>query len=95
MNNLSLKYKGAIILAIIGIASFVFVLSAIVYTFSLGMSGGPTPSVPPIIYIWVFFILIISFIFFIIVPLLFLKEIKSNEFLQHQINTWIIHHNIE
>ncbi len=93
MRNLSLKYKGAIVLAIIGIASFVFVFSAILYTFSLGVSGGPTLSVPPIIYVWVSFILIISFIFFVIVPILFIKEIKSNEFLLRQIDAWIIRHN--
>jgi len=95
MKNLSLKYKGAIVLTIIGIASFVFVLSAILYTFSLGMSGGPTPSVPPAIYAWVSFILIISFIFLVIVPILFIKEIKASEFLRRQIDTWIKHHNTD
>ena len=95
MNNLSLKYKGAIILAIIGTVAFVFLLSATIYTFSLGMSGGPTPPIPLAIYVWVSFILITSFIFLIIVPILFIIEIKSSEFLRKQIDTWIKHHNTD
>ena len=95
MNNLSLKYKGAIILAIIGIAAFVYVLSATIYVFSIGFSGGPTPSIPITTYFFVGLMVITSFIFFVIVPLLFIKEIKSSEFLRKQIDIWIIHHNTD
>ena len=89
MRNLSLKYRGAITLAIIGFVAFVYVLSATIYVFSIGFSGGPTPSIPIGTYFFVGLMVITSFIFLIIVPLLFLKEIKSSEFLGKQIDTRI------
>ncbi len=84
-----MKYWFAIILAILGIVAFIFLLSATVYTFSIGVSGGSTPTIPITTYLWVSLIVITGFIFLVIVPLLFIKEIKSSEFLRKQIDTWI------
>jgi len=84
-----LKYWLSIILAIVGIVAFIFLLSATVYPFSLGVSGVSTPTIPITIYLLVGLVTITGFIFLVIVPFLFIKEIKKSEFLQSQIDIWI------
>ena len=70
------------------LVAFIFLLSSTAYTFSMGV-GGPSPRIPITVYLLVGLINITGLIFLVIVPFMFIKEIKKNEFLQSQIDAWI------